>query len=183
MLPTTEEQSTSIDLVKADFYEALACHQIINSIDLDAANEKSAALSTTMEFILKSLLFRMAMAIDRLTQFQNSNRVSLVILLKENRNIFSETAIDEITNDPFLEKLRACRHGFMAHTLTGSRGSRQGFTREELGDFFFSKIIPATTKLFNALNVSWGGWESYQTQWIDISSSLSDLLASENEQF
>jgi len=165
------------ELVKADFYEALASYTLLRTFDLDEIGHQNKPVATFINFTNGALGIRMALAVHRLVQRQgkSGDRASLFTLVNDyGGNNSVKDKLTKIETDPFFKKLNDVRNGFLGHTLKGEFGKRNGFKLSDLDEFFLSKIIPAVEAIFKVANVEWNGVDSYSFQWQEISKAMAE---------
>ena len=135
------------ELVAQDLCEAHAAYRMLvhtrNRHNALAKLNRSEA-GFGLKFIKDTLAFRMALAVNRTLQGASNDKASFARLLAlakaprcEPDLSGFEKRLGELRNREAARKLQDCRNGFMAHTLVGELGSRNGMKLDLVGDLLY----------------------------------------------
>jgi hypothetical protein len=178
MSMTTDELDLHecLQLMKNDIGEAIAADELLYVIEHHVNNnwaDPPSKLEAGLQYVVDSLAFRMALAINRLFQPARQDRANFAQLQKlavatgTNFNsaldsAFAAAATLGASGD--LTRLKACRDGFMAHTLRGSLGSRYGMQSSVIADAlvnaerifeYVHKLLTGSSAGLSAIRANW----------------------------
>lgn len=136
-------------LVLNDLCEAMAADRMLS--ELLAKYEMTKCLPKPVTagiiFIEHALAIRMALAVNRLLQPTKSDRATLMSFFKSiesninaSKRAELRSRIDTIRDHPDAKRLRECRDGFIAHTLVGEFGVRDGMLTDSIDDLLYELI-------------------------------------------
>lgn len=167
-------------LALSDLYEANAAAQICYNFDRKIVQlaDEPAELHRVWHFIEQAVSWKLALALERLTQVAKNDRASLMGLLREieaaqkkgiqlsNEQLIAgaieelETALDsEIT-----KSLKRARDGFIGHSLIGA--SREGVRVRELVDYI-AKLESIAEKLYEGSFDARPDFDAHIDNWRD----------------
>ena len=174
-----------LDLLAKDLCEALAADRM--RFELGDRHDTLAKLNGSeadfgLKFITGSLAFRMALAVSRTLQGASGNKATFARLLRlmkaanDNPELSAfERRLDELRNREAARQLRECRNGFMAHTLDGELGSRDGMKSDPIGGLLYE-----LTGLYEDIHRAVKGTESktidFWKKWSDRARETADAL-------
>jgi len=134
-----------LDLVAKDLCESHAADKMLSV--LAAREDRLAEVDCSearfgIRFIERALALRIILAVARTLDRASAHRASFAQLLRlaadQDLNIAElEKRFDQLADGQAARKLRKCRNGFMAHTLVGELGSRDGMNLSPVSDLLY----------------------------------------------
>jgi hypothetical protein len=123
--------------LRCDIIEAIAADELLYVIEYhinNSPNGRVRGLDPGFEYVVGALVLRMALAINRLFENAGRDRANfdhlerLVAKQSEFAAALNDTfkKVAELRRSPDFVRLKNCRDGFMAHTLRGPLGHRDG---------------------------------------------------------
>jgi hypothetical protein len=132
-----------LELVGLDLREAHAADRMLFEMTRDGRLARFDHLDARfgLKYIEEALARRLALAVDRLLQVTRKDRAGFAALLSlitcpDERAKFG-ARLDVLRNCDAARKVRECRNGFIAHTLVGKLGSRDGMGLSPLSELLY----------------------------------------------